>query len=205
MDANLTLNYKVGHIHFLYLGLPMGEIFWCLLWWVWLRWSFLGGKVKTLWWEVVLCYLNLSYLCYQFIFFHSSRLFQVLCFFNQSLFKSFIWGESEDWRKIHWIKYKMICLNWTNERLWVRRVIYFNRSLLEKWWWRMLVNNKGLWYKVISTNYDMKDDKILIGGRKTSDWWKNLINVRYKSLLNRNGWSEVNVRIMVGNNGNTLF
>jgi len=35
----------------------------------------------------------------------------------------------------------------------VRRLHEFNISLLGKWWWRMLVDRDGLWYRVLKARY----------------------------------------------------
>ena len=50
----------------------------------------------------------------------------------------------------------------------MRRLREFNISLLEKWWWRMLVDREGLWYRVLKARYREEGGRLMEGGRECS-------------------------------------
>jgi hypothetical protein len=49
-----------------------------------------------------------------------------------------------------------------------RRVRKFNLALLGKWSWRLLVEQEGLWYKVLVAKYGVEDGRVTGGGRNVS-------------------------------------
>jgi hypothetical protein len=123
----------------------------------------------------------------------------------ESLFKSFLWGGSEQTRKINWVKWDKVCQNKENGGLGVRRVREFNLSLLGKWCWRMLVDHEGLWFKVLVAKYGLEDGSVMGGGGKASWWWKDMCGVREGAGLSVGRWFENNIHRKVGDGENTSF
>lgn len=58
---------------------------------------------------------------------------------------NFLWGGSEETRCIHWERWDDVCLPKENGGLGVRRIGDFNVVLLNKWNWRMLMEEDNLW------------------------------------------------------------
>ena len=48
----------------------------------------------------------------------------------------------------------------------VQKLRKFNMVLLEKWCWRLLVDNEGFWYKVMVAKYGEEEDSIRRVGRR---------------------------------------
>jgi len=60
----------------------------------------------------------------------------------------------------------------------VRRIQEFNLALFGKWCWRMRVENRSLWYRVLSARYGEVGGTTVEEGRFSSVWSNNLINVK---------------------------
>ncbi|XP_058746836.1 uncharacterized protein LOC131619795 [Vicia villosa] len=96
---------------------------------------------------------------------------------------NFLWGGSEELRKIHWVSWKALCLPVEKGGLGFRRVGVVNEDLLNKWRWRILDEEKALWYKVLKARYG--DINLLVangerGGKSRiakSAWWKDIISL----------------------------
>jgi hypothetical protein len=120
----------------------------------------------------------------------------------ESLFKNFLWGGSDEAKKIHWVKWDKICKAKERGGLGVRDVRVFNIALLGKWWWRIKNEKESLWYKVIEQIYGESLEE-----RKNcrSSWWRDLISI--KKIQGRGGvdWFEENIRREVGDGRNTFF
>ena len=56
----------------------------------------------------------------------------------------------------------------------------------------------SLWYRVMSARYGVKDDRVCVGGRDGSLWWRDISNLR------ADGWY-IHVSRSVGDGKNTLF
>jgi hypothetical protein len=48
----------------------------------------------------------------------------------------------------------------------VRRLREFNLALLGKWCWRMLVDQEGLWFRVLASRYGVEGGRIRGGDRE---------------------------------------
>jgi hypothetical protein len=49
-------------------------------------------------------------------------------------------------------------------RLGVKQLTEFNTALLGKWCWRMLVDKRGLWYRVLVARYGEVAGRVAAGG-----------------------------------------
>jgi len=87
----------------------------------------------------------------------------------------------------------------------VRRIREFNLALLGKWCWRMRVENRSLWYSVLSARYGEVGGTIAEEGRFNSVWWNNLINVKNGAGVGSGSWFDDNVGWEIGDGAQTLF
>jgi hypothetical protein len=81
----------------------------------------------------------------------------------------------------------------------VRRIRDFNRALLGKWCWRLLVEKDRLWYRVLAARYGVEGGRLTDGGREASSWWRDI------STLREEEWFHNNVHQVVGDGKNTFF
>lgn len=65
-----------------------------------------------------------------------------------------------------------VCLSKVDAGIRVRKLFEFSISLLGKWWWRMLVDREGLWYRVLKAWYGEDGGQLKDGGRDCSVWWR---------------------------------
>lgn len=87
------------------------------------------------------------------------------------LMSRFLWGGSDEIRKISWVRWKRICTSKLEGGLGVRDLGAFNKALLGKWRWRMLHEHDQLWCRLLMAKYG--DDQ----SSKVSLWWKDLFKV----------------------------
>lgn len=66
---------------------------------------------------------------------------------------TFLWGSSEQQRKVHLVKWKYVVTSKKKGGLGIVNLREINNSLLIKWWWRYGVEEKALWRQVINSRY----------------------------------------------------
>lgn len=167
------LNCKVMSIPFIYLGLPVGanprrlatwdpmlnKIRSRLSSWKAKKLSF-GGRVCLV--KSVLTALPLYFIS----FFRMPKGIVKKC---QQLMARFLWGGSDDVRKIAWVGWDQCCKPKSEGGLGLRDLESFNLALLGKWRWRILHEKESLWCQVLMAKYG---DGI---SSKFSVWWKDLL------------------------------
>lgn len=111
-------------------------------------------------------------------------------------FSRFWWGSNSNKRKIHWFKWKDLCLPKCLGGLNFRDIEGFNKALIAKQIWRFLTNPKSLVPRFLKSLY-YKDSNILDVelGRQPSCLWKSLLWGR--DLLSKG------LRYRIGNGKNT--
>ncbi|GAU35008.1 hypothetical protein TSUD_103310 [Trifolium subterraneum] len=87
----------------------------------------------------------------------------------------------------------------------VKRIREFNLALLGKWWWRLLVDQRGLWFKVLVARYGFDGGRVQSGGRLASQWWRDLLFVKEGGGLGVGNWVDEMVVKAFGNGESTLF
>jgi len=70
----------------------------------------------------------------------------------------------------------------------------FNIVLLDRWYWRMVVERGGLWFRVLAWRYDVEGDRLIASGRDGSMWWRGLVRTCAGVGLQVSGWFEDNLR-----------
>ncbi|KAE8702415.1 hypothetical protein F3Y22_tig00110482pilonHSYRG00005 [Hibiscus syriacus] len=87
-----------------------------------------------------------------------------------SLMASFLWGDNEDKRKIHWVNWKSVCTPLNCGGLGVLDVNISNRALLGKWVWKF-ANEKILCGKVCYVAGTRSNSKLKLGNGKSIAFW----------------------------------
>lgn len=70
--------------------------------------------------------------------------------------RSFMWGGAENKRGIAWVKWSIVCKPKECGGLGVTDLDLFNKSLLGKWEWRMLLDNNACWCDIIKSRYGIQ-------------------------------------------------
>ena len=105
-----------------------------------------------------------------------------LCNEIETLIKRFSWGQREDHRKIHWIKWEELTKSKTTKGMGFRDLARFNASLLTKQAWRFLYNKTSLFYKVFQARFFPNSSHSslmkVIDSRMGSYAWKSILRGR---------------------------
>jgi len=207
-EAASILHCKLGRVPFLYLGLPIGGDPRKLKFWQPLidriksRLSGWKSKNLSLGGRLVLLKSVLSSLLVYFLSFFKAP----ACIISsiESIFNCFFFWGCEEVRKISWINWDTICSKKEDGGLEVWRIREFNLALLGKWCWRMRVENRSLWYRVLAGRYGEVGGVIVEDGQFNSVWWNNLINIK-NGAGGGERWFDDNVGREVGDGAHTLF
>ncbi|KAH1246661.1 putative ribonuclease H protein [Glycine max] len=92
-----------------------------------------------------------------------------------SLQRNFLWGGSQDLKKIAWVKWEGICLPKELGGLGIKDITSFNAALLGRWLWALSSNQNQLWVRILTSKYGGWAD--LNNGRDRpshSQWWRDL-------------------------------
>ncbi|XP_058732744.1 uncharacterized protein LOC131604314 [Vicia villosa] len=120
----------------------------------------------------------------------------------------FLWGASENSRKIHWVGWKKLCLPFDKGGVGLKRMDVFNFALLNKWRWKILHGSDSFWHNLLRARYGDIRLKVSTGGdsmhagSSCSTWWKDILslgkNVAKDAIAN-------NCSFLVGNGFTTSF
>lgn len=195
------LHCRVMEIPFVYLGLPVG-----------------GNPRRVCTWDPVVAKLtrrlsvwkgkHLSFggrLCLVKSVLSALPLYFISCYrmpkgvvkkCNQIMMR-FLWGGTEEDRKIAWVRWAQICRPKAEGGLGVKDLESFNLALLGKWRWRLLQNQEQLWCRVLLAKYGN-------GLRsKKSVWWRDLELTCGTSAVGR--WFDNSLCKRLGDGKDTLF
>ncbi|GAU27309.1 hypothetical protein TSUD_05350 [Trifolium subterraneum] len=64
--------------------------------------------------------------------------------------------------------------------------------------WRLLHETGSLWFNVLAAKYGMRDGQVDMGGSRASNWWKDIIGIRFGTDGGIKSWFVDNVVKMVG-------
>ncbi|XP_058759867.1 uncharacterized protein LOC131633168 [Vicia villosa] len=177
-EVAVILNCKVGSTPFKYLDLPIGanpgrnstwqpvvEI---------VRARLASWKHKKLSIGVPVIIINsvLSAILVYFLSFFKAPT-GTLCKL-ESLFKHFLWGGSEDERKINWEKWEKMCRPIEEGGLGIKKLKAFNDALLGKWIWKTNTEKESLWYRALVNRYEACEGIIRREDNNSLIWWRDI-------------------------------
>ena len=87
----------------------------------------------------------------------------------------------------------------------MRRLREFNLALLGKWCWRLLEDRGCFWYRVLVARYGEEAERLEVGGRSGSSWWREIAKIRNGLGGVGGGWFQEGVSRLVGDGADTLF
>ena len=67
--------------------------------------------------------------------------------------RDFLWGGGNMERKVHLVKWEVVCTDKDKGRLGLRMLALLNKALLGKWIWRYACDKDKLWRQVIKVKY----------------------------------------------------
>ena len=122
----------------------------------------------------------------------------------RKLHSHFLWGGSGEGRKIHWVCWEKVCKPKVCGGLGVKDILKFNRALLGKWRWRVLSQDRGLWWRVLNDKYGGVD---VLGSERSflkgSNWWVDI--GRVASGEGEGRWFEVGIGKKIGSGCSVSF
>lgn len=79
--------------------------------------------------------------------------------------RDFLWGDTDQKRKIHLTGWDMICRPKSNGGLGINKSEDMNKAMLAKPCWRVVQGDQGLWCRIYNAKY-LKRDSILLNTYK---------------------------------------
>ncbi|MCI08983.1 putative non-LTR retroelement reverse transcriptase, partial [Trifolium medium] len=121
--------------------------------------------------------------------------------------REFLWGGKSGRKRINWVKWDDVCKPKSEGGLGVRDIRAINISLLTKWRWKLLTDDRSLWKEVIRGKYG----GAAIGRVELGDdckpwfsslWWRDISSIGANLELN---WFSREVTKRIGNGMHTKF
>lgn len=93
--------------------------------------------------------------------------------------RNFLWGSTNEKRKIHFMAWKDVCMPEENGRLGIRHLRGANQAFVMKNAWGLINRRDSLWVKILRSKYGCGDDVIsLVKNRcNTSNLWRGICNL----------------------------
>ncbi|MCH88010.1 LINE-1 reverse transcriptase like [Trifolium medium] len=121
--------------------------------------------------------------------------------------RNFLWGTSASGgSKILWVSWGDVCRSKKDGGLGVKDLKLFNLSLLAKWRWRLLTEDKPQWKLVLEAKYGCVGRPSLPIGRisKASFWWRDLVGLGVARGVVGDWFDDIFVH-NIGDGGDTNF
>ncbi|KAL4578421.1 hypothetical protein LXL04_014544 [Taraxacum kok-saghyz] len=94
--------------------------------------------------------------------------------------RSFIWGNEDTKKKIHWVEWSKVIASKKDGGLGVGSIKAQNLALLTKWWWRLINEENSLWKKVVSKIHNLASKPVTYIARRTSAGvWCNIAKAKH--------------------------
>ncbi|GMQ00802.1 hypothetical protein CsSME_00047717 [Camellia sinensis var. sinensis] len=90
--------------------------------------------------------------------------------------RNFLWGNTEDRKKVHLVNWQQVCKSKSNGGLGIRQARVQNLALISKLGWKLTINSDELWCKILKAKY-LKDQSVSNwpNQRRASHTWKSII------------------------------
>ncbi|RVX10222.1 LINE-1 reverse transcriptase-like [Vitis vinifera] len=196
-EMAVELGCKVGALPSVYLGLPLGAHHKAISMWdgveermrrrlaLWKRqYISKGGRITLI--KSTLASIPI----YQLSLF---RMPKSVAKRLEKLQRDFLWGGGRMERKVHLIKWEVVCTHKVNGGLGIRKIDLLNKALLSKWIWRFAFEEDILWKKVIGVKYGQEG----LGWRTNEARGAFGVGV-WKEILKEANWCWDNIRFKVG-------
>ncbi|RVW46009.1 LINE-1 reverse transcriptase-like [Vitis vinifera] len=107
--------------------------------------------------------------------------------------RDFLWGGGSLERKVHLIKWEVVCTSKEKGGLGMRRIESLNKALLGKWVWRFAVEKDNLWRVMIGVKYGQEEF-----GWKTKEGRGAYGVGAWKEIMKEANWCWENIKFKVG-------
>ncbi|GKU94756.1 hypothetical protein SLEP1_g8202 [Rubroshorea leprosula] len=122
--------------------------------------------------------------------------------------RRFLWGGVGERKKVAWVAWENTCLNKLEGGLGIKNLSCFNKSLLGKWWGRLLMEKGGLWKRVLAEKYGIKEGYWLTclkeGRPQGSKWWRDVCKIDQGEGI-MNNWVSLGFEAKLGDGGTLKF
>ncbi|GKU88289.1 hypothetical protein SLEP1_g2571 [Rubroshorea leprosula] len=122
--------------------------------------------------------------------------------------RRFLWGGAEERNKVAWVAWENICCNKLEGGLGIKNLSCFNKSLIGKWWGRLLMEKGGLWKRVLAEKYGIKEGNWLTclkeGRSQGSKWWRDVCKIDQGEGA-ENNWVSSGFVAKLGDGGSLKF
>ncbi|KAJ0758378.1 putative reverse transcriptase zinc-binding domain-containing protein [Helianthus annuus] len=103
----------------------------------------------------------------------------------ESLMRNFLWGGSEEVKKMHWVAWDKVSLPKKLGGLGIWKLSLVNKALLSKWVWRFVTEEEGLWSRVIRACHGKNRRGLVLPAKvNSSGVWKNIAKMVYSFKIN---------------------
>ena len=157
----LELGYKVGCLPTTYLGLPLGAKHNSTR--VWDRVEEKFRKRLALWKRQYISKGGRITLIQSTLSNMPIYLMSLFCMPKsvikrlEKIKRDFLWGGGNLERKLHLVKWKVICLSKDKGGLGIRGLLNLNKAILRKWNWRFAIEDNTLWKDIIRLKYGAEE------------------------------------------------
>jgi len=94
-----------------------------------------------------------------------------------SIQRRFLWAWGKENKAIAWVSWENVCKPCEEGGLEVKETRNLNSALLAKWKWRILSDAGGKWKEILISIYGSETDRIQVGLKYQSWWWRDLAKV----------------------------
>ncbi|XP_062006018.1 uncharacterized protein LOC133723218 [Rosa rugosa] len=130
----------------------------------------------------------------------TAKLPMKLCDKLDKLNRDFLWGDTEQKRKVHLSSWDLVCRPKCNGGLGIKKTTDMNKAMLAKASWRVTQNEQGLWNKIYKEKYLHSDSLLHENYRKPPNCSSTWTGVVYGANLLRKG-----LMWRIGNGASTKF